>query len=481
MTESSRQAQSLVDLSIVDAGKALRRRQISARELTDATLLRIEESEPRLHAYTHVYRERAKREADVRDRELRSGHWRGALHGIPLAIKDLLYTSDAPTEGGSAALGGFRPDYDAGIVERLCTAGAIVVGKTVTHELAYGVNVPATRSPWGDDHYPGGSSAGSGAAVAARSAFGAIGTDTGGSIREPASLNNLVGMKPTFGRVSRYGIIPLSYSLDHAGPMTRTVLDNALMLSAIAGFDPRDPGSINEPVPDYAGHITTPVQGMRVGVERDYFFGAGVWPEVAAAVDAAIEALRRLGVEVVEVSFPELETVGVIGLTILLCDASAEHRSLLRASGHLLDPATRVMLELGEMVPGTHYVQALRARTLLRDLTRRLFRVHGLDALLSPTLPTTTMPITKMNEPTAEGSDPMTDAIDSTWPANVTGLPALTIPCGLSRAGLPIGMQLLGRPFAEETLYRLALAYEREHDWVERQPPPFRSGSISHT
>jgi aspartyl-tRNA(Asn)/glutamyl-tRNA(Gln) amidotransferase subunit A len=471
MTEKYPKSRSLVELSILDAGEALRSGEVTSVDLTEATIRQIERTEPRVHAYAHLLLDQARTVAAQRDQEQRAGRWRGGLHGIPLAIKDLLFTADAPTEAGSAALQGFMVGYDAAIVERLREAGAVIVGKTVTHELAYGVNIPPTRSPWGDDHYPGGSSAGSGAAVAARSAFGAIGTDTGGSIREPAALNNLVGMKPTFGRVSRYGIVPLSYSLDHAGPMTRTVRDNAIMLGTIAGYDRRDPGSIDEPVPDYLSCVDGDVRGLRIGIERNYFFGSGVWPEVSAAVDSAIEELRGAGVEVVELSFPELETVGVIGLTILLADASAEHGTLLRERGNLLDPATRVMLELGEFVPGTHYVQALRARTLLRDLTRRLYRTHGLNALISPTLPTTTVPMSEVNLRAANGSDPMTDAINATWPANVTGLPALTIPCGFSATGLPIGMQLLGRPFAEPTLYRLARSYERNHTWADRKPP----------
>jgi aspartyl-tRNA(Asn)/glutamyl-tRNA(Gln) amidotransferase subunit A len=464
----------LVDLTIAQAGAALRRGDLSCIDLTEATLRRIEVTEPRIHAYVHVYTEQARTAARQCDRELAGGRWRGPLHGIPLAIKDLLYTTDAPTEAGSAAMEGFVPAYDAAIVERLRAAGAVIVGKTVTHELAYGVNVPPTRSPWGTDHYPGGSSAGSGAAVAARSAFGAIGTDTGGSIREPASLNNLVGLKPTFGRVSRYGIVPLSHSLDHAGPMTRTVVDNALFLGAIAGHDPRDAGSIDQPAPDYLAGIDGGIRGARIGVERAFFFGASLWPEVRSAVEAVIAELADAGAEIVDVSLPELNVVGAVGLTILLADASAEHRTLLRARGHRLDPATRIMLELGELVPATHYVQALRARALLQRLTRRLYEAHGLDALISPTLPTTTVPIETMSAPTESGDDPMTAAIDGTWPANVCGLPALTVPCGFSGEGFPIGVQFLGRPFGEQMLYRMARAYERNHDWVERKPPSSR-------
>jgi len=461
----------LLDLTIAEAGDALRRGEVSSVELTDATLNRIETTEPRIHAYVHVYSETARASARERDRELAGGRARGPLHGIPIALKDLLYTANAPTEAGSAAMRGFVPTYNAAVVDRLQEGGAVIVGKTVTHELAYGVNTPPTRSPWGTDHYPGGSSAGSGAAVAARSAFGAIGTDTGGSIREPAALNGLVGLKPTFGRVSRYGVVPLSYSLDHVGPMTRTVVDNALFLAAIAGHDARDAGSADEPVPDYLRGIDRGAKGMRIGVEREYFFGPSVWPEVRDAVETMLAELTEQGAEVIDVRMPQFHLMGPVGLTILFAEASAEHATLLRQRGDRLDPATRVMLELGELLPATHYVRATRARTLLKAAMRALYTSHGLDALVSPTLPTTTVQMANLNPPDQSGEEPSTAEINSTWPANVTGLPGLTIPCGFSQAGYPIGVQILGRPFGEPTVYRLAHAYERNHDWTSRTPP----------
>lgn len=253
--------------------------------------------------------------------------------------------------------------------------------------------------------------------------------------------------------------------------MTRTVADNALMLRAIAGRDGRDPGSIDEPVPDYLGNLDGDVRGMRIGVERAYFFGGTLWPQVRQAVESVIAELEDAGAEVIDIRMPEMDLMGVTGMTILLAEASAEHRSLLRTRGDRLDPATRVMLELGEMVPATHYALAQRARAQLQTLTRLLYTSHGLDVLISPTLPTTTMPVEAMNGPDESGEDPMTDAIMLTWPANVTGLPALTIPCGFSDLGLPIGVQLMGRPFDESRVYRLARAYERRHDWSARRPP----------
>jgi aspartyl-tRNA(Asn)/glutamyl-tRNA(Gln) amidotransferase subunit A len=464
----------LVELSIQEVGHRLRRGEVTSLELTDAILAQIERTERLVHAYVHVYGDAAREAAREADRELATGRWRGPLHGIPVAIKDLLATSDAPTEAGSAALRGTLMGIDAAVVERLRAAGAIIVGKTVTHELAYGVNEPPTRSPWGEDAYPGGSSAGSGAALAARSTYGAIGTDTGGSIREPSSLNGLVGMKPTFGRVSRYGIVALSYSLDHAGPMTRTVMDNALMLGAISGYDPSDGGSIDVPVPDFVRGIDRGVRGMRIGIERDFFFGPSVLPEVVAAVDSLVAELQDAGAEVVDLSFPELHAMSTVGLTIMMVEASAEHRHLLRDRGDRLDPHTRVMLELGALVPGMHVVEALRARGVVQMLIRRLYEVNGLDALISPTLPTPTVPMSQLNAPTESGEDPLTEAINVSFPANVVGLPALTVPCGFSSDGLPIGAQIMGRPFDEPAVYRIARAYERNHDWAQRLPPLLR-------
>jgi aspartyl-tRNA(Asn)/glutamyl-tRNA(Gln) amidotransferase subunit A len=460
----------LVSLTIREAGTLAARRSVSSLDLVEATLRRIEETEPLIHAYARVFPEEARRAAQQADRELARGRWRGPLHGIPVGVKDLCYTRDAPTEAGSRVLAGFIPPYDAAVVERLRQAGAIIVGKTVTHEFAYGVNVPPTRLAWRSGYYPGGSSAGSGAAVAARSAFGAIGTDTGGSIREPASLEGLVGLKPTFGRVSRHGIFPLSPSLDHAGPMTRTVEDCALLLRSLAGYDALDAGSLDEPVLNYLAELERGADGLTIGVERDYFFDYRVRPQVRAAVEAVLQEYAGLGATIVEVTIPHLDLMNVVGLTILLSEASAYHGHFLRTRGEDFDPATRLELELGELVPATHYLKALRARVLLAGTMRNVFRAYGLDALLSPTIHTTSVPIAAVSQPDETGEDPLSAALDYMIPPNITGQPALTVPCGFSQDGLPIGFQLIGRPFEEGTLFRLARAYERNHDWTNRVP-----------
>ncbi len=461
---------SITDLTVREAATLLAKRSISAMELVESTLARILETEPLVHAYALVLSDQARRRASELDRELAEGRCRGPLHGIPIGIKDLYYTKGIPTEAGSRAMAGFVPDFDATVVELLRHAGAILVGKTVTHEFAYGVNVPPTRSPWLADGYPGGSSAGSGAAVAARSAFAAMGTDTGGSIREPASLNGVVGLKPTFGLVSRAGIVPVSSALDHAGPIARTVEDCALMLQAVAGFDARDSGSIVSPPADYLADLDAGAAGLTIGVDRAFFLSSRVNEEVRLAVERAIAELQEHGATVVEVALPELELMETVGVTLLLCDASAFAGNVLREHGAELDPATRVMFELGELLPATHYVTAQRARSVLCRATRDLFRKHHLDALVSPSVPTTTYPIEAALLPDESGEDPMSAAVKYMIPANLTGLPAVTVPCGFSSAGLPVGLQFMGRPFAEATVLRLARAYERNHVWATVKP-----------
>ena len=294
----------LIELSLSEASELLAAGKVSSVELTRAILEQIVRTDPVVFAYATVMPDEAMRAAAHADAELsRRGGWLGPLHGIPVGVKDIIYARGAPTEAGSEALKGFDPDRDATVVKRLKQAGAVVVGKTHTIEFAYGQSVPPTRNAWNADHAPGGSSSGSGTAVAIRSAFGAIGTDGGGSIRNPSSFQGIVGLKPTCGRVSREGVIPMSASLDHVGPMTRTVEDCALMMNVIAGYDPLDAQSIDVPVPDYARTLGVPIRGLRLGIERPYFF-SNLDPEYRDAVDAAIAELVDQGAVVVEIADP---------------------------------------------------------------------------------------------------------------------------------------------------------------------------------
>jgi len=462
----------LAGLSIAEASRRLSRREVSSAELVDAELARIAETEPLVHAYAHVMEAGARDQARAADAELARGAWRGPLHGIPIAYKDLVYTTAAPTEAGSRVLEGWMAGYDGTVLRRLRDAGAVTLGKTHTHEFAYGVNVPPTRNPWRLDCYPGGSSAGSGVSVAVRSAFGAIGTDGGGSIRCPAAVNGVVGLKPTTGRVSRRGVVPMSSTFDNVGPLARTVRDCGLLLSAMAGHDPLDPTSLDEPVPDFTAGIEAGVRGLRLGVERSFFLSARVHPDVSASVEAALGLLATDGAEVVEVAIPELEFAVPAAMPALLADTSAFHRRWLREHAPRYEPPTRVMIELGELIPATHYITAQRARRLLRDRYRSVFARFGLDALVAPTLPGPTVPVDKLALDLTDGSgeSPGSSYFRTCVAANVVGVPVLSVPGGFTSDGLPIGIALWGRPLQEGLLFRIARAYEHEHAWHERVP-----------
>jgi aspartyl-tRNA(Asn)/glutamyl-tRNA(Gln) amidotransferase subunit A len=466
----------MMDLSrmtIKQAGEALVSKKVSSVELLQDTLARLKETEPTVHAYATLMEASAHHQAETADREIAHGHRRGPLHGIPIGIKDLCFTEGVPTEAGSRVMKGFVPDSDSTVVSRLKDGGAVIVGKTVTHEFAYGQDVPPTRNAWDPRCYPGGSSAGSGVAVAVGSAFGSIGTDTGGSIRVPASVNGIVGLKPTFGRVSKHGVFPMSPSLDTVGPLTRTAEDCALMLGAIAGHDPRDPSSAKAEVPDYAAGIGTNVRGVRLGIDRGYFFYERVSDDVRAACDEAIRQLESLGAEIVEVDIPELEFAPYAGMAVLTADTSQWHQRLLRSRGREYTPGVRVMLELGELVQASQYVHGERVRAAIRAGVRRAYEQHRLDCLVGPTLPTTTMPVAEHSTSlTGDGDASLSPFLHHCFLGNVIGIPALSFPCGFSASQLPIGLQLYGRPFGEAIMLQVAHAYQEATDWHTRRPEP---------
>lgn len=469
----------LASLSIREASDLVAQKRVSSVELVDAELERINETEPLVHAYAHVMADTAREEARRADADLARGTWRGPLHGIPIAFKDLVYTTQAPTEAGSGVLRNWIPDYDATVITKLRAGGAIVLGKTHTHEFAYGVNIPPTRNPWRLDCYPGGSSAGSGVSVAARSAFGAIGTDGGGSIRCPASVDGVVGLKPTTGRVSRRGVVPMSSTFDNVGPLTRTVEDCALLLQAMAGYDPLDAMSLDVDVPDFTEGLETGIKGIRLGVERDFFFGPRVTADVRKAAEGALDDLVSAGAIVEEIRIPELELAVPIAMPPILADTTAYHRQWLRNKRDDYEPSTRVMIELGELIPATHYVTAQRARRVLRDRVRTAFDTFRLDALLAPTLPMPTVPVEKLNLvlTDASGESPGSGYFRQCVMANVVGIPAMSIPAGFSAEGLPIGVALFGRPLQEAMLFRIARAHESLHDW-HRQIPLMNTGDV---
>jgi aspartyl-tRNA(Asn)/glutamyl-tRNA(Gln) amidotransferase subunit A len=454
----------LADLTLAQAAGLIRTRETSSTELTQAVLDRIAETDHVVRAYAAVTADAALRAAAAADKASRSRDQLAPLHGIPVAVKDNIHVAGTPTEAGSAALRGLVADHDASVVASLRRAGAVIVGKTHMIELALGQSVPPTRNAWNTRHGPGGSSSGSATAVAVRSAYGALGTDTGGSIRVPACLQGVVGLKPSFGRVSRAGVIPMSSTLDHVGPLARTVEDCGILLSAIAGHDPRDPQSADVPPGDYAASAADrDLAGVRIGIDRDYFFD-GVDPEYAKLVDAAVGELSALGATLVPVRIARTELVRGVFVTIMLTDMSSHHGHLARDRGDLLDPRTRMCLQFGGLIPGSHYVSAQRARRALRESVRTVFTESGLDALVTPSA----------SETAPEVSDASVNLFERRLRqslADIVGLPAISVPCGFAPNGLPAGFELYGRPFAEATILRLGRAYQGVTDWPSRPPP----------
>ena len=455
-------------LSIREIGAELRAGRLSAVALVEATLARIEETEPRLNAYITVTADHARRQARVADDELAAGRDRGPLHGIPVALKDLVDTAGIPTTGGSGFLRGRIPTSDAAVVERLAEAGAVLPGKLNLHEFAFGTtsanpHFGAVRNPWDTERSPGGSSGGSAASVAVGSATASIGSDTGGSIRIPAALCGVVGLMPTYGRVSRRGVLPLSWSLDHVGPLARSVEDAALVLNAIAGHDPRDPGSAARPAPDAAAELGRGLEGLVVGLPRD-----PLWMEVEepvrAACEEAVEGLRALGASVREVELPLLSEMRRMERgrfhRALLAEAGAYHARRLRLHPEGYGDDVRRSLESVSRVSATTYINAQRMQRLLVEETRGV--LSSVDVLISPT--------TECTAPTIAEGDLPARLARLTAPYDVTGIPAVSVPCGVDPRGLPIGLMIGARHFDEVTLCRVAHAYEQATPWHRRRP-----------
>ena len=466
-------AEALAFLPLREAADRLRRREVSPVEVLEAVLERTAAVDPRLHAYVTPTFDAAREEARAAEQEIAGGHYRGPLHGIPIALKDNYWTRGVATAAGSKVLADFVPAEDGTVVARLRAAGAVITGKTNMHELAVGGSTTnphygPTHNPWRLDRIPGGSSGGSAAAVAAGLCYAATGTDTAGSIREPAAYCGLAGIKPTYGRVSIHGIVPLSWSLDHAGPLARTVEDAALVLNAIAGHDPRDLCSANEPVPDFAARLGAGLRGVGLGVPRPYFYEQ-LDPEVAAAVEAAIGVLRDLGASVEELSFPSAPLGLVLFPFISRPEAASFQERLLRTRADEYGDV-RPQVELGEVVLATDYLRAQRLRTAMRqELEGLLGRV---DALVTPTTRSVAHPIGRpFAEVAGQPATPFTLWVGLTVPFDLTGSPAISVPCGFSTDGLPIGLQLVGRAWDEATILRIAAAYERATPWHERHPP----------
>lgn len=453
----------------------IKSRQVSPVEVVQAFLSRIDALNPKVNAFITVTRDHALARAREAEREISAGQYKGPLHGLPYAPKDILATKGIRTTNGSKVTADWVPTYESTVTERLNRAGAILIGKLNLLEFAMGSGVlsgfgPA-RNPWDLAYSPAGSSSGSGAALAAYMVPLSIGTDTGGSIRGPASFCGIVGLKQTYGRVSRFGVTTLSWTLDNAGPMTKTVGDNAMLLQAIAGADPNDRTAADEPVPDYMRSLSEGVKGLRIGVPRDYFFD-GVNPEEVAATREAIKLLEGMGATTVDVAVPHADLAASAGWIIAMAEGACFHEQRLKEKPELFDPLVRERLEAAKFYPATDYIKSQRIRTLLMQEMEAVFRTCDVMAVPGGS-PASKLP---SKEEAASDVKPGSSASPyrggNTFIGDMTGMPGLVIPCGFTKAlpVRPLSIQFYGPAFGEPTLYRVAHAYESATDWHRRRP-----------
>ena len=461
----------LSGLTITQAAGLLRQRQLSPVELVAFVLECIDRLNPRLNAYITILAEEAMQTARQAEDEIGSGCYRGPLHGIPISLKDLYATKGVRTTAGSRILGQWVPDFDATTVRKLKEAGAIIVGKAHTPEFACGAtglndHFGPARNPWNPEHVSGGSSSGSAVSVAAGMALGSMGTDSGGSVRLPAALCGVTGFKPTYGLVSRYGIIPWSWSLDHAGPLTKTAEDAALLLQVVAGHDPHDPSSTPVTPPDYSGSLADGIRGMRLGVPRGFPWET-TDEEVGRIVRRAMAVLEQLGATLHEISLPLHKYSNALTMVIAGSESSASHEPWIRTRFQDYAPSTAHRLRIGLLFQAVHYHRAQRVRTLIsRQFDQALQEV---DAIVTPTVPVAA-PLIE-----SAATSPADDTVFAglpwlTRPYNLTGMPAVTVSCGFIAEGLPVGLQIAGRRFADAHVLQIAHAYQQATDWHTKQP-----------
>jgi aspartyl-tRNA(Asn)/glutamyl-tRNA(Gln) amidotransferase subunit A len=464
-----------VSLTIRGASDRIRSGALDAVELMQSCLDATDRLDNQLNVFvTRVDREVLLQQAADVDRQRQAGLELGLLAGIPIALKDIYFTSDLPTTASSKVLAGHRTNEDAFTVTKLRQAGALIVGKLQTHEFAYGpttVNEFAgpSRNPWNPDHVPGGSSGGSAIAVATGMCLGATGSDTGGSIRHPSAFCGVTGLKPTYGLISRRGLFSLSWSLDHAGPITRTVDDAAFMLQVMAGFDSLEPGSAQVPIPDYVAEIGQTPVSSRVGIPREHFLDL-VDGEVRAAFEASLRTLEGLGYSIQEVSIPNLRYALGAELAILSAEASSYHREMMRVRADDVSSDIRRELDSGMVLLATDYLLGQRVRRIIAEEFRAAFQ--KVDVLATPTIP---IPAPRIGQSEVNLAGQTMSTLNVIWrntyPANLTGSPALCVPCGFSEGGLPISLQLIGRNFDELTLLQAGHRFQSETNWHTRTPP----------
>jgi aspartyl-tRNA(Asn)/glutamyl-tRNA(Gln) amidotransferase subunit A len=453
-------------MGIAEICEQVRRRLISPVELTQDCLHKIEKLNPTLNAFITVTAESALAEARAAEAEIQGGHWRGPLHGIPIALKDLIDTAGVRTTAASALFKDRVPSDDAAIVGRLKAAGAVFLGKQNLHEFAYGGSsvvsyFGAVHNPWSPQHIAGGSSGGSAAAVAAGLCYAAMGTDTAGSIREPAALCGIVGLKPTYGRVSAQGVIPLSWSLDHVGPLTRTVADSALMLQAVAGHDSADPHSANVPVQDYVEALNAPTRHFRVGVPRAFFYD-DLHPEIASAINQALAVLSAMTAEIREVSLAV-----PADRTLQSAESFLYHAGFAEKSPELYQAETLRRIQSGENVSAEDRTRLTAELQELRGAAAQIFET--VNVLITPTVPIPAPTLAELTQNPELLRPRELLMLRNTRPFNVWGLPAVSVPCGFTTEGLPIGLQIAGPPCQEARVLALAHAYEQATDWHTRK------------
>jgi aspartyl-tRNA(Asn)/glutamyl-tRNA(Gln) amidotransferase subunit A len=471
-----REVGEIAELSVVSAASLIHRRELSPVELVRAVLDRIEAYGRQINAYIALHAEEAIQTARRAEDALAHRHPLGPLHGVPLAVKDLFFEAGLPTTAGSRVLQDCAPEEDATVIRRLKEAGAVLLGRLNLHELAYGVtsenpHFGPVRNPWNLSRIAGGSSGGSAAAVAASLCLASLGTDTGGSIRIPAACCGVVGLKPTYGRISRHGVLPLAWSLDHVGPITKSVEDAALLLQVLAGFDPRDPTASPLSVPAYSRMLGGDLEGVRVGVPTDFFTDpVESDPKVLVAVKEVLRVMESAGARIVELSMPFLRYAPAIQFFTILTEASANHGWLLRTRGREIGLDVRRRLEWGEFIAAPQYVRAQQARRRLARELADIFR-HA-DLLVTPTLPVVAPPLgaeTVAIQGVQKRIQPTLTRFTS--PLNLTGFPVISLPCGVEVDGLPVGLQIVGRPFDEATVLRGAFVYEQASGVHTRRPP----------
>lgn len=456
--------------SLLDVSERIRRRELSPVAVLEATLERIARLDGAARSHVTVLTDRARAAAARAEREVAAGFWRGPLHGVPIAVKDLCATSFAPTTGGMPMRRDAVPDHDATVVRRLEDAGAVITGKLKMTEGAYTSHHPddpGPVNPWGAGHWVGSSSTGSGVATALGLCFGSLGSDTGGSIRFPSATCGLTGIKPTWGRVSRHGILPLAASLDHVGPMARSAADAAAILGVIAGADPHDPTAVQDPVPDYLAALRQGVRGITVGVDRAYN-EAGIDGEVTAAVRAAEGVLAALGAEIRAVEMPPTETLLRDWIPFCAVETAIAHQADYPDRADEYGPDLAQLIEHGRRITGIELGSIMHERLEFTGRLRALFR--GVDLLLMPTMPVPVPSLARMAE-YGQDDTVLLRMLRFTAPFNFAGNPTITLPCGMDAAGLPLSLQLVGPALSEALLCRAGHAFQSRTDWHARRPP----------